>query len=169
MTCIRFQVNLFLRIIRRRPDGYHDLASLFHVSRLGLFLQSRSQWFAVYRHHTSRIYVIGWDFAGCDIKQSWCAGDRSRWWHALRGAVRWQRGHTWMQHGRCSDRQIQPGLEGTLCLFCLSPCLIAEADTWQEFCIQAQGLQLLLCYSEGRTWAMQNKLQPLSVMVRDET
>ncbi len=25
------KVNLFLRIIRRRPDGYHDLASLFHV------------------------------------------------------------------------------------------------------------------------------------------
>ncbi|CAK8985563.1 unnamed protein product [Durusdinium trenchii] len=25
------KVNLFLRIIRRRPDGYHDLASLFHT------------------------------------------------------------------------------------------------------------------------------------------
>jgi hypothetical protein len=28
------QVNLFLRVVRRREDGYHDLASLFHV-RLG--------------------------------------------------------------------------------------------------------------------------------------
>jgi 4-diphosphocytidyl-2-C-methyl-D-erythritol kinase len=29
------KVNLFLRIIRRREDGYHDLASLFHVIDLG--------------------------------------------------------------------------------------------------------------------------------------
>ncbi|KAL0041579.1 hypothetical protein WJX79_008250 [Trebouxia sp. C0005] len=29
------KVNLFLRIIRRRPDGFHDLASLFHVIDLG--------------------------------------------------------------------------------------------------------------------------------------
>ena len=27
------QINLFLRIMRRREDGFHDLASLFHVSR----------------------------------------------------------------------------------------------------------------------------------------
>jgi hypothetical protein len=25
------QINVFLRVIRRREDGYHDLASLFHV------------------------------------------------------------------------------------------------------------------------------------------
>jgi hypothetical protein len=25
------QVNLFLRITGKRPDGYHDLSSLFHV------------------------------------------------------------------------------------------------------------------------------------------
>ena len=25
------QINLFLRVMRRRDDGYHDLASLFHV------------------------------------------------------------------------------------------------------------------------------------------
>ena len=25
------QINLFLRVMRRREDGYHDLASLFHV------------------------------------------------------------------------------------------------------------------------------------------
>ena len=31
---VRFsQINLFLRIIQRRPDGYHDLASLFHVRK----------------------------------------------------------------------------------------------------------------------------------------
>ncbi|GBF90380.1 4-diphosphocytidyl-2-C-methyl-D-erythritol kinase [Raphidocelis subcapitata] len=29
------KVNLFLRIVRRREDGYHDLASLFHVIDLG--------------------------------------------------------------------------------------------------------------------------------------
>eukprot|EP00933_Yihiella_yeosuensis_P070537 TRINITY_DN78656_c0_g1_i1.p1 TRINITY_DN78656_c0_g1~~TRINITY_DN78656_c0_g1_i1.p1 ORF type:complete len:449 (-),score=76.07 TRINITY_DN78656_c0_g1_i1:96-1367(-) len=29
------KVNLFLRIIRRRPDGYHDLASLFHTVAFG--------------------------------------------------------------------------------------------------------------------------------------
>jgi len=29
------KVNLFLRIIRRREDGFHDLASLFHVIDLG--------------------------------------------------------------------------------------------------------------------------------------
>jgi len=29
------KVNIFLRIIRRREDGYHDLASLFHVIDLG--------------------------------------------------------------------------------------------------------------------------------------
>lgn len=25
------QINVFLRVVRRREDGYHDLASLFHV------------------------------------------------------------------------------------------------------------------------------------------
>lgn len=30
------QVNLFLRVVRRREDGYHDLASLFHVSTAAL-------------------------------------------------------------------------------------------------------------------------------------
>lgn len=29
------QINLFLRVVRRREDGYHDLASLFHVVDLG--------------------------------------------------------------------------------------------------------------------------------------
>eukprot|EP00775_Hariotina_reticulata_P008056 gene8056-8251_t len=29
------KVNLFLRVVRRREDGYHDLASLFHVIDLG--------------------------------------------------------------------------------------------------------------------------------------
>eukprot|EP00892_Ulva_mutabilis_P010536 jgi/Ulvmu1/7855/UM004_0086.1 len=29
------KINLFLRIIRRRDDGFHDLASLFHVIDLG--------------------------------------------------------------------------------------------------------------------------------------
>jgi hypothetical protein len=29
MCCL--QINLFLRVVRRREDGYHDLASLFHV------------------------------------------------------------------------------------------------------------------------------------------
>ncbi|KAI8474517.1 MAG: ribosomal protein S5 domain 2-type protein [Monoraphidium minutum] len=29
------KINLFLRIMRRREDGYHDLASLFHVIDLG--------------------------------------------------------------------------------------------------------------------------------------
>jgi len=29
------KVNLFLRILRRRPDGYHDLASLFQAINLG--------------------------------------------------------------------------------------------------------------------------------------
>eukprot|EP00667_Euglena_gracilis_P021213 EG_transcript_23198 len=29
------KVNLFLRILRRRPDGYHDLASLFQAISLG--------------------------------------------------------------------------------------------------------------------------------------
>ena len=29
------KINLFLRIVRRRGDGYHDLASLFHVIDLG--------------------------------------------------------------------------------------------------------------------------------------
>ena len=32
---IAAQINLFLRVMRRRPDGYHDLASLFHVIDLG--------------------------------------------------------------------------------------------------------------------------------------
>ena len=31
------QINMFLRVMRRRKDGYHDLASLFHVSP-GFFL-----------------------------------------------------------------------------------------------------------------------------------
>ena len=31
----RLQVNLFLRVMRRREDGFHDLASLFHVIDLG--------------------------------------------------------------------------------------------------------------------------------------
>jgi hypothetical protein len=26
------QINVFLRITGKRPDGFHDLASLFHVS-----------------------------------------------------------------------------------------------------------------------------------------
>lgn len=30
------QVNVFLRITRKREDGYHDLASLFHVRFLNL-------------------------------------------------------------------------------------------------------------------------------------
>jgi len=29
------KINVFLRIVRRRPDGFHDLASLFHVIDLG--------------------------------------------------------------------------------------------------------------------------------------
>lgn len=29
------KINLFLRIVRRRPDGYHDLASLFHTVAFG--------------------------------------------------------------------------------------------------------------------------------------
>jgi 4-diphosphocytidyl-2C-methyl-D-erythritol kinase len=29
------KVNLFLRVIRRREDGYHDLASLFHIIDFG--------------------------------------------------------------------------------------------------------------------------------------
>ena len=29
---VALQINLFLRVMRRREDGYHDLASLFHVS-----------------------------------------------------------------------------------------------------------------------------------------
>ncbi|KAF8060510.1 hypothetical protein HT031_004686 [Scenedesmus sp. PABB004] len=29
------KLNLFLRVVRRRDDGYHDLASLFHVIDLG--------------------------------------------------------------------------------------------------------------------------------------
>lgn len=29
------QINLFLRILRRRPDGFHDLASLFQVVSWG--------------------------------------------------------------------------------------------------------------------------------------
>ncbi|KAG2485161.1 hypothetical protein HYH03_016051 [Edaphochlamys debaryana] len=29
------KINLFLRVMRRREDGYHDLASLFHVIDLG--------------------------------------------------------------------------------------------------------------------------------------
>ncbi|GMH44483.1 hypothetical protein BSKO_12435 [Bryopsis sp. KO-2023] len=29
------KINLFLRVVRRRDDGYHDLASLFHVIDLG--------------------------------------------------------------------------------------------------------------------------------------
>ena len=33
ILCMHAQVNLFLRITRRREDGYHDLASLFHVRR----------------------------------------------------------------------------------------------------------------------------------------
>ena len=28
-------MNLFLRVVRRRDDNYHDLASLFHVIDLG--------------------------------------------------------------------------------------------------------------------------------------
>jgi 4-diphosphocytidyl-2C-methyl-D-erythritol kinase len=31
------QINVFLRITGKRPDGFHDLASLFHVSILCLF------------------------------------------------------------------------------------------------------------------------------------
>lgn len=30
------QINVFLRITKKREDGYHDLASLFHVSN-GIF------------------------------------------------------------------------------------------------------------------------------------
>lgn len=29
------KINVFLRVVRRRVDGYHDLASLFHVIDLG--------------------------------------------------------------------------------------------------------------------------------------
>lgn len=29
------KINLFLRVVARRPDGFHDLASLFHVIDLG--------------------------------------------------------------------------------------------------------------------------------------
>jgi hypothetical protein len=39
------QVNLFLRVVRRREDGFHDLASLFHVSASpqGVVRQQRCQ------------------------------------------------------------------------------------------------------------------------------
>ena len=45
------KVNLFLRIIRRRPDGFHDLASLFHTVAFGdkLVLEAQiclvAQWY----------------------------------------------------------------------------------------------------------------------------
>jgi hypothetical protein len=29
------RINVFLRVVRRREDGFHDLASLFHVIDLG--------------------------------------------------------------------------------------------------------------------------------------
>lgn len=32
VSVFSLQVNVFLRITSKRPDGYHDLASLFHVS-----------------------------------------------------------------------------------------------------------------------------------------
>ena len=32
MLSLLMQINVFLRITEKREDGYHDLASLFHVS-----------------------------------------------------------------------------------------------------------------------------------------
>lgn len=44
VSCLtRLQINLFLRVVRRREDGFHDLASLFHVIDFGDVLEvSRS-------------------------------------------------------------------------------------------------------------------------------
>ena len=39
------QINLFLRVMRRREDGYHDLASLFHVSELCACIVAYRNWF----------------------------------------------------------------------------------------------------------------------------
>lgn len=56
------QVNLFLRVVRRREDGFHDLASLFHVIDLGddmKFAKSSSE--TRVRHaHGDECYRIYW-------------------------------------------------------------------------------------------------------------
>ena len=36
------KVNLFLRVVRRREDGFHDLASMFHAIDLGDIMKVRN-------------------------------------------------------------------------------------------------------------------------------
>ncbi|KAG2441337.1 hypothetical protein HYH02_009930 [Chlamydomonas schloesseri] len=41
------KINLFLRVVRRREDGYHDLASLFHVIDLGDYMEFETMPYAL--------------------------------------------------------------------------------------------------------------------------
>lgn len=62
------QINLFLRVVRRREDGYHDLASLFHVSQQRLL-----------GHVPVALTWVGGVSAGHAA---------TRWWAACRGEAR---------------------------------------------------------------------------------
>ena len=97
-VCV-WQINLFLRVVRRREDGYHDLASLFHVRG----------------HHCAPLELS-------KLPYGWCARHRKRChdvqMHALHGKMQvidlgdtmdfnelpvGERGRAHMQHGGHPD------------------------------------------------------------------
>ena len=55
------KVNLFLRVVRRREDGFHDLASMFHAIDLGDIMKVRNVFYAQMTMTSANPSYILWE------------------------------------------------------------------------------------------------------------
>lgn len=67
------QINIFLRVMRRREDGFHDLASLFHVIDLGDSMKFVIRDGASEDTLTCEMEGVPTDSSNLVIKASFCA------------------------------------------------------------------------------------------------
>lgn len=63
------KINLFLRVTKRREDGFHDLASLFHAIDLGDTMRVRlfSEQAYLPTTHNSTFFCVCVSFAGVGL------------------------------------------------------------------------------------------------------